>query len=370
MESDIREMEKAWEQEITPALIKAATKDWDEYSPSVQAIIESEARRRGLWEKVLYLRSENPEFVTSTEGNLEGYVCELCKGTYLNPETGRCGRCNLQAEGFGYCRTCDRFFSISPDQLCPEDRTKLIWHTAATALLRFGNLIFDAVILRILVFPTFFMVSYVLAFLGLFRPDSWEEIDPSVEWIIGLSYVFLYYFIFEAIWQRTPGKFLTGTKVITCDGTKPKANTIALRTLTRFIPFQASSFLGDKVYGWHDSWSGTYVIKSKRFERKKIAVERSTAVEKEPPSITALVERECGKEKESEIWKAKHAEVASQNFKAEKPLTSVESEPMMSGRLEKCSNCKRIIGKLEHTYMIEGNIVCVKCYQVLNSDHN
>jgi len=232
-------------------------------------------------------------------------------------------------------------------------------------LLRLGNLIFDTVILRILVFPTFFCVGYALAFLGLVRPDSWEEIDPFVEWIIGLSYVFLYYFIFEAIWQRTPGKFVTGTKVITCDGAKPKAGTIALRTLIRFVPFQALSFLGHKVYGWHDSWSGTYVIKSKRFGRKKIAVKRPTAFEKEPPSITTLVERECGKEKESEIWTAKHAEVASQNSEAEKPLTIVESKPLMLGRLEKCANCDRTIGKLEQSFVYKDHIVCTKCYQRL-----
>ena len=47
-----------------------------------------------------------------------------------------------------------------------------------------------------------------------------------------------------------------------------------------------------------------------------------------------------------------------------------ESEPMMSGRLEECLNCKTAIGKLEHSYEFEGNVVCAKCYQILNSENS
>ncbi len=52
---------------------------------------------------------------------------------------------------------------------------------------------------------------------------------------------------------------------------------------------------------------------------------------------------------------------------AEEALPKPGLDPIMSGRLEKCANCDRTIGKLEHSYMIKGNIVCVKCYQVLSS---
>ena len=78
---EIDRIKEAWNGAIDPHVIKAATEDWDEYPPHVQAVIEAEAKNRGLWEKVLYLRGEKPEFPISSEGNLEGYVCEACKGT-------------------------------------------------------------------------------------------------------------------------------------------------------------------------------------------------------------------------------------------------------------------------------------------------
>jgi len=53
---EIEGIREAWKQEIGPSVIKAATEDWDEYPPHVQAVIEAEAKNRGLWEKVLYLR--------------------------------------------------------------------------------------------------------------------------------------------------------------------------------------------------------------------------------------------------------------------------------------------------------------------------
>ena len=79
MEQDVSEIITAWKQAVDPDVIKATTENWDEYPPLVQGLIEAEARRRGLWEKVLYLRGEKPEYPISSEGHLEGYICESCK---------------------------------------------------------------------------------------------------------------------------------------------------------------------------------------------------------------------------------------------------------------------------------------------------
>lgn len=88
----------------------------------------------------------------------------------------------------------------------------------------------------------------------------------SMEWSIVLAYPFLfwllivvtYYISFEALFSRTPGKFLTGTKVITNTGEIPGITTIALRTIIRFVPFDTVSFLFPP--GWHDAWSKTMVV--------------------------------------------------------------------------------------------------------------
>jgi len=71
--------------------------------------------------------------------------------------------------------------------------------------------------------------------------------------------IFLTYFIFfEGIWQRTLAKFITKTKVVTEDGSKPSFLRILGRTFARFIPFDAISFLFGR--GWHDHLSKTLVV--------------------------------------------------------------------------------------------------------------
>ena len=72
---------------------------------------------------------------------------------------------------------------------------------------------------------------------------------------------FFYYFIFEITLNKTPAKFLTKTVVIKSKGGKLKYQDILLRTISRYIPFEAFTFLDNKFpVGWHDKISGTIVI--------------------------------------------------------------------------------------------------------------
>lgn len=79
----------------------------------------------------------------------------------------------------------------------------------------------------------------------------------------------LYYYLTELYFSRSFSKFLTKTYVIMKDGTKPNYITILKRTLCRFIPFEAFSFLVGAPGGWHDSMSQTYVVKKNEYEKKK-----------------------------------------------------------------------------------------------------
>jgi uncharacterized RDD family membrane protein YckC len=45
----------------------------------------------------------------------------------------------------------------------------------------------------------------------------------------------LYFFVFEAVWARTPAKFLTGLKVQKTDGTAASTTTAAIRTIARIL---------------------------------------------------------------------------------------------------------------------------------------
>jgi uncharacterized RDD family membrane protein YckC len=69
-----------------------------------------------------------------------------------------------------------------------------------------------------------------------------------------------YYVTTETLTGRTVGKLLTGTKVVGEDGKPPELGLVVVRTLIRFVPFDALSFLGGNRAGWHDRWSGTRVV--------------------------------------------------------------------------------------------------------------
>ncbi len=86
--------------------------------------------------------------------------------------------------------------------------------------------------------------------------------EPGGNFLFNILILFLYYFLCEARFQRTPVKFITRTKVVMKDGSKPSEGSIALRTLIRFVPFIIFSM---SSYGtwWHDQWTNTRVVDSK-----------------------------------------------------------------------------------------------------------
>lgn len=71
-----------------------------------------------------------------------------------------------------------------------------------------------------------------------------------------------HYVLFEAIFGRTPGKLITGTRtrVVTA---KPGFGQIIGRRFARLVPFEPFSFLVSSG-GWHDRWSGTRVVRVRR----------------------------------------------------------------------------------------------------------
>jgi uncharacterized RDD family membrane protein YckC len=86
----------------------------------------------------------------------------------------------------------------------------------------------------------------------------------------GSIVVFIYYFLWENFSDgRSPGKYLTGTKVRSTDGKKPTTKQYLSRSLYRIIPFEAFTFFGTD--GWHDSMTDTRVIDFKNYESEKQA---------------------------------------------------------------------------------------------------
>lgn len=75
----------------------------------------------------------------------------------------------------------------------------------------------------------------------------------------GLPVHFLYHSSLETVFGKTVGKMITKTRVVDEGGDKINFSEAAVRSLCRFIPFEAFTFLGSGL-GLHDRLSKTRVI--------------------------------------------------------------------------------------------------------------
>jgi len=116
---------------------------------------------------------------------------------------------------------------------------------------RFANYILDRIGLYALIFLLVFLTE----------DESASDELSDLQTILFLLILGGYWVLTEYFFGKTPGKFLTGTKVVTKNGQSPSFATILGRTLCRFIPFEPFSFFGLKTVGWHDSISNTRVVR-------------------------------------------------------------------------------------------------------------
>ena len=135
----------------------------------------------------------------------------------------------------------------------------------ATQGQRFVNLIIDQIIIQICSFIGGLVLGgvYVASNGGAaLSPDQSSTLE-LLGFAVGIVVVIGYFIVMEALFQRTIGKMATGTRVVTVNGGVPSFGQIVGRSFARLIPFEAFSFLGKIPCGWHDTLSGTRVIKSR-----------------------------------------------------------------------------------------------------------
>ncbi len=136
----------------------------------------------------------------------------------------------------------------------------------AQRIYRFVNYVVDTILSQIFAFGSLFVVILSPGIVGL------SILDPILDNQIS-SYVFyagllffcrlLYYIVFEYFFSKTPGKFITGTAVISTKDTATLKQLI-IRTLARLIPFDDFSIFRSSQCTWHDDLSHTMVVKAKR----------------------------------------------------------------------------------------------------------
>ncbi len=118
---------------------------------------------------------------------------------------------------------------------------------------RFSTFLLDILFVYILSF----VIVVVLALAGL-----QQFISDTNNYVFGIILMLIYYVPQEVTSGRTIGKRIVGTRAISLDGGRITALQCVGRTLCRFIPFEAFSFLGGggRPWGWHDKFSKTQVV--------------------------------------------------------------------------------------------------------------
>lgn len=144
----------------------------------------------------------------------------------------------------------------------------------ATKWQRFANLFIDKLVINLFFFLLGIAVVFIDNIFGMyyFTPMIYKlsQIGRLADIILTSFIYFLYAFLMEYFTNgKTVGKYITGTKVIMTDGTSPTLQDYFIRNISRLVPFDALSFLGEN--GWHDSWSDTRVIHTKNYETERQA---------------------------------------------------------------------------------------------------
>lgn len=139
---------------------------------------------------------------------------------------------------------------------------------------RFGNFIVDYIIQMIIGGGIGVVIALMAEFTGNYTLYDLvvESESRVIDYTFGFFILFIYYVFFESLTSKSIGKYITQTKVVLEDGSKPAFYDILLRTLCRLIPFEQFSFLGTDGKGWHDSLSKTYVVDEKKYQAKKETV--------------------------------------------------------------------------------------------------
>ena len=131
----------------------------------------------------------------------------------------------------------------------------------ASAGQRLANVIIDSIAYMVLTVILLFVFGFLVNLAEMDNTDEAAMFYLGLVWIISVyaAYI-LYYWIMEATFGKTVGKFITKTRVVNRQGQQPSWANILGRSACRFIPFEVFSFLGRDAIGWHDSISHTYVI--------------------------------------------------------------------------------------------------------------
>jgi uncharacterized protein len=171
--------------------------------------------------------------------------------------------CSLSGQPADFQDECPHFDEdpvLRQEQETRQEQNDLL-DKQATRGLRFANYLLDSV--AFVFFSAAFgaLLGIVFVFYWPGGAEYFQEMGLGGQLLLSIFLGIIFFTLFETTTGRSPGKFITGTRVVRTDGSQPEFNTILLRSLCRFVPFEPFSFFGSEPTGWHDRWSGTLVVK-------------------------------------------------------------------------------------------------------------
>lgn len=131
------------------------------------------------------------------------------------------------------------------------------------------NFAIDIIFINIFRAIFYFTAAFIVVDEDSTLLERFNSFDDSQNFLLWTIIMFFYYATFEIIFAKSLSKYFTKTVVVMMDGSKPKPINILGRTLIRIFPFEYFSFLRGRKLGWHDEYSGTFVVKKEKLENSK-----------------------------------------------------------------------------------------------------
>lgn len=130
---------------------------------------------------------------------------------------------------------------------------------------RFVNFIIDTIALYAFSYIIGILLGIVLIVVN--RDTGFFESERGVSQLLLFFSGYLFYAFFYSLAEgltkgRSPGKYVTRTRVIRADGSRISIKDAIMRSLSRLVPFEAFSALGGMP--WHDTWTNTSVVKIRK----------------------------------------------------------------------------------------------------------
>ncbi len=110
--------------------------------------------------------------------------------------------------------------------------------------------------------------SFIIGVIVLKITNTLKSNNIQIDYFyVYLLFYFIYYFCCELIFRQTIGKVITNSVVII--NSDNSLNSIFIRSISRYIPFEPFSFIiGDREV-WHDKLSQTKLVSTNDIQRKK-----------------------------------------------------------------------------------------------------